>query len=399
MKSAATLQEPAASQNQARLWHVITPEYPPQPGGVSDYTHGLAEALAAAGDEVCVWCPAAGLGTQSDKGVLVHDVLGKLHPRDIHRLSNALNQFPAPRRLLLQWVPHGFGYRSMNLPFCLWLWSRSALHRDRIEIMVHEPFLAFGEGTWKQDLAAAVHRAMTVVLLRAAQSVWVSTPKWIVALKPYALGRKLSFHWLPIPSNIPFVKNPASQAAIRARFEPGCTIAGHFGTYGRVITDLLREMIPALLNRLPNAGMILIGPGSDRFRSELVQASPSLEARLFATGYLNQSEVSAHIRACDVMIQPYPDGVTTRRSSVMAALSHGRPTVTTSGKLSEPFWAECRAVALHSVGDLEGFLSVTLPLYQNGEKRKLLGLRAEELYAERFDIRNVVASLRRSSEA
>ena len=37
--------------------HIITPEYPPQPGGVSDYTAQVAEGLAQEGEEVHVWCP------------------------------------------------------------------------------------------------------------------------------------------------------------------------------------------------------------------------------------------------------------------------------------------------------------------------------------------------------
>src|SRR5579862_6625194 len=39
-------------------WHIITPEYPPQTGGVSDYTRLVAEGLAEKGDVVHVWCPA-----------------------------------------------------------------------------------------------------------------------------------------------------------------------------------------------------------------------------------------------------------------------------------------------------------------------------------------------------
>ena len=35
-------------------WQVITGEYPPQPGGVGDYTAQVAAGLAAAGDEVHV---------------------------------------------------------------------------------------------------------------------------------------------------------------------------------------------------------------------------------------------------------------------------------------------------------------------------------------------------------
>ena len=46
-------------------WAVLTGEYPPQPGGVSDYTRLVAEGLAAVGDEVAVYAPPQGLGPDS----------------------------------------------------------------------------------------------------------------------------------------------------------------------------------------------------------------------------------------------------------------------------------------------------------------------------------------------
>src|SRR6202171_1281001 len=136
-------------------WHLITGEYPPQSGGVSDYARLVAPVLAAEVDAVHVWCPSA-KGEQPDEmGVVVHRELGNIGASDLHRVGRRLDQFPAPRRLLVQWVPHGYGHRSMNLPFCLWLWRRAKLKHDRVEIMVHEPFLAFGEGSKKTVVAAA----------------------------------------------------------------------------------------------------------------------------------------------------------------------------------------------------------------------------------------------------
>jgi hypothetical protein len=36
-------------------WHLITAEYPPQSGGISDYSHLIATGLAAEGETVHVW--------------------------------------------------------------------------------------------------------------------------------------------------------------------------------------------------------------------------------------------------------------------------------------------------------------------------------------------------------
>ena len=397
-KVKAGLEAPGVNRSHASPWHLITPEYPPQAGGVSDYTRLLAHALAEAGEEVQVWCPSSDRAPESDSRVEVRYELGRMRPADLFLLGAALDQLPKPRRLLLQWVPHGFGYRSMNLPFCLWILARSALRRDEVEIMVHEPFLVFGEGTWKQDLAALVHRVMTAVLLQATRCVWVSTPMWSEALKPFALGRRISFRWLPIPSNIPVVGDRAATLAVRKRLDCGGPLFGHFGTYGRVITTLLREMIPSVLNALPTATMVLVGPGGERFRTELVQTCPEIGSRLSATGYLDFYDVSTYISACDVMVQPYPDGVTTRRTSVMAALAHSRATITTSGRLTEPFWARSEAVNLHPVGDLPSFLEAARRLSEDEAQRNLLGTRAHALYAECFDIKNTVTALGRSRQ-
>ena len=88
----------------------------------------------------------------------------------------------------------------MNLPFCLWLWHRAVRHHDAVEVMIHEPYLAFGEGSWKQSGVAVVHRLMTMVLLKAARRVWMSIPAWEACWRPYTLGRALQFRWLPVAS-------------------------------------------------------------------------------------------------------------------------------------------------------------------------------------------------------
>src|SRR5262249_44693742 len=139
-------------------WHLITGEYPPQPGGVSDYTRLVAGALADAGKRVTVWCPPADGATPDEGGVTVRRELGAMGGADLRRAGALLDAEPAPRRLLVQWVPHAFGRRAINYPFCRWVRRRAACG-DRVEIVVHEPFLDF-RGSWKQRAAAVVQRLM-----------------------------------------------------------------------------------------------------------------------------------------------------------------------------------------------------------------------------------------------
>ena len=384
-------------------WHLITSEYPPQAGGVSDYTQMVAKGLAAAGDEVHVWCPPAGnvsldaaeSETADSSGVFVHRELGNIKPADLRRVGKLLDQFSAPRRLLVQWVPHGYGYRSMNLPFCLWLRRRAFRQRDAIEIMVHEPYLAFGEGSWKQNGVAAVHRLMTMVLLSAARRVWMSIPAWEANWRPYALGRPLSFHWLPVASNIPVIDDPARVAALRAHYAPaGERIVGHFGTYDRHIAELLLKSVPSLLRGRVSCVMLLMGRGSQAMRGELIKRYPELAGRLYATDTLAPAELSLHLSACDLMLQPYIDGVSSRRTSMMVGLSHGVPVVTTTGRLTEALWQESGAVALAPVEDLKALVKTAEHLLLDAEVRCLLSDAGRMLYDERFALPRTIAALR-----
>jgi glycosyltransferase involved in cell wall biosynthesis len=391
--------EPAIAQ-RAMTWHVITCEYPPQSGGVSDYTILVAKGLAAQGDEVHIWCPALPGKAPEIEGVQVHAALGKFSPSDLRRAGRELNRFPGPRRLWVQWVPHGFGYKSMNLAFCLWLWGRSKRHHDQVDVMVHEPFLQFLPGRWRQNAAATVHRLMTLVLLGAARDVYLSTPTWEKMLRPFDRGRKRAYKWLPLPCNVPIAQDANAIAAIRKQCAGQGFLLGHFGTFNPVITPMLSAIVPPLLRKSNGASLLLIGGGGQAFRESLIRECSDLDGRVHAVGQISATDprLSLHLSACDVLLQPYPDGVTTRRTTIMAALAHGLATVTTTGELTEPLWSKSGAVALAPAHDSDAFVEAALEIMHSREKRAALGQNGREFYRTKFDIQHIVEQLRASGE-
>jgi glycosyltransferase involved in cell wall biosynthesis len=171
-------------------------------------------------------------------------------------------------------------------------------------------------------------------------------------------------------------------------------VIGHFGSCGPLIADQLAVAIPALLQRAPDASMMLLGDGCAALRRRLVEAFPGLAGRLWETGPLAARDISAHLLACDIMLQPYAEGVTTRRTSVMAALVHGVATVTTSGRLTEPLWQETGAVALARAGDPSALAAIASRLLGDPETRARIGTTGRSVYDACFDVRHTVAALR-----
>ena len=105
-------------------WAILTGEYPPQPGGVSDYTRNVARGLAQAGQAVRVFAPACVGADPADAGVRVQRLSGGFGARGLKRLGAELATAGAQDRLLVQYAPHAFGWKGMNVPFCLWLRAR-----------------------------------------------------------------------------------------------------------------------------------------------------------------------------------------------------------------------------------------------------------------------------------
>lgn len=385
---------PSEESLRGPQWHVITCEYPPQIGGVSDCASVTAAALLDDGHTVHVWCPPA-VGDAPEAhvpGILLHRDLGRFTMTDLRRVGHALDACGGPRRVLVHWVPHGYGRRSLNVPLAGWLALRGIRHKDRIDLLVHEPFLAWSRRPL--PLAAAiVHRVMLWLVARGAERVWVSIPAWVPLVKRYVPGR-VPVRWLPVPAPVGVVDDAARVAGVRRTLTPtGERLVGHFSGHSPLITDLLGPAIESVL-KADSVRVVLIGRGSTEYLEGFLARRPHLAGRLQATGTVAATMVSLHLQACDVMLHPYPDGVSARRTTVVAALAHGAAVVTNEGPLSEPLWRESLAVDLAPAPDPEQLAARTLALLREPVRRTALGRRARRLYSQVFDVQHTIARIR-----
>ncbi|MDE3215040.1 MAG: glycosyltransferase [Gemmatimonadota bacterium] len=376
-------------------WHVITGEYPPQPGGVSDYTRAVAEGLADRGITVHVWAPNAAGAAESDSQapVRVHRLPDTFGEASLAVMNGGLAAAPGPRTLLVQYVPHAFGARGMNLRFCRWVQHHARATGDDVRVMFHEPYFPFVAWPPRHNVLAFANRIMAVLLLSDLRTAYVSTPAWQRRLLHYA-PRALHFEWLPIPSAVPGAADPGSVAAWRARIagESAGRVAGHFGTFGALVSRLLEPAAAALLAQRPDVRLCLIGAGSAAFGERLTAVHPEWADRVTATGALAAADVAACIEACDVMVQPYADGASGRRTTLMAALVNGVPAVTTRGAATEPEWSEGRAVVL---ADRNGraIAAAASALLDDDARRRAVGAAGRALYARRFALEHTLARL------
>ena len=292
----------------------------------------------------------------------------------------------------MQYVPHAFGFKAMNFPFVAWLYAR---RRANISVMFHEvAYPVDASQSLKHNLLGMATQKMAAIVARAAGRIFVSTSSWEPLLRAIS-GTAKPIVSIPVPSNLPLVEDCLETQAIKRRQWPvEGPIVGHFGTYGDSIAELLDRILPAILVEAPHASAFLIGRNSEVFREKLIARNPQLGGRIAATGTLAERDASAHISACDLMLQPYPDGISTRRTSAMVALAHGRALATTSGHLTESLWAESGAVAVSPVNEPLENARLASSILLDAKRRKQLGAAGRALYRSKFDISNTVAALR-----
>ncbi|MDQ3346356.1 MAG: glycosyltransferase [Acidobacteriota bacterium] len=373
-------------------FHLLTGEYPPQTGGVGDYTRMVADGLVARGAAVHVWCPAA----------QAH-VAGPLH---VHRLPDVFGR--QSRRMLeaafletrgcviVQYVPNALGARGANVPFCLWLLRMRRQSHD-ISVMFHEPYFYFSMQRSRtvvtHNALAAVQRLMAALLMRASRVAYISTSAWVQYLRPWGSSPLVES---PIPATVAVTAPAACIARWRARFSAGqdaVAIVGHFGTFGDHVGRDLMDALPAILHGAAALRVVLLGRGGEAFAAAFRLREPGLAGRVLATGLLSATDAAAALRACDVVVQPYPDGVTTRRTSVMAALANQVAVVTTDGELTEPVWRETGAVGLAPASDPAALAAATVALLVDTRGRAALAANGRRLYDARFAIEHTLDAL------
>lgn len=113
-----------------------------------------------------------------------------------------------------------------------------------------------------------------------------------------------------------------------------------------------------------------------------------LTKRVHWTGFLAPERVSAYLTAADLMVMPYHDGVSPRRGTLMAALAHGRPLITTTPAEPTGVFRHGENMWLVPPGDAGALVDSIVKLASEPEWRLRLGEEARGL-AERYDWRAI----------
>lgn len=295
------------------------------------------------------------------------------HWRD-GRLDDSVGSVDA---LVVQYNPFSFGRRGFapRLPLALGAFRRRP-GRPLVGLMCHETYVDMKNVRWA--LMGGWQRLQLVALQRVSDVQFGTVEGWTARLRRTAGGRPV--HHLPVASNLPDTRG--ERAAGRAEIGAGddTIVISVLGMRhpGRLDEHVIRGALEAGL-LAPQVIVLNLGTG-ERTTTEL---APNVELR--STGFVPEPDLARRIAASDLFLAPYADGVSTRRTTVMAALQHGVAVVGTEGHLTDAILRGSDAVALAPVGDLGRFAGLVGGLAGDPARRTELARRGRELYETEFD--------------
>ncbi|MFM7322071.1 MAG: hypothetical protein ACKO5K_11185 [Armatimonadota bacterium] len=353
---------------------IVAAALPPAIDGIGDYAATLARALA--GRATVAVAADRERPCASIEGVEILPAFDLRSPRGVETLPGVVAGW-RPDWTILQYNPFSWGRRGFNpyLPMAMERIRRAGT--TRIGLMVHERYVPL---TTAKYLAMSLwQRPQYRLLVRGSDVLFCSTEPWMPELRALAPGR--SIHLAPAGSGIPRVEIPRSEARQRLGIPEGTFVAGFFGfAHASKPLGHVASACQAIAATGRDVRLLYIGLQPDIVRA----AVPGME--VIADGSLPAMEVSRRFAAMDLLLCPFVDGVSTRRTTLMTGLQHGIPTLGTVGEYTSPALAaeDDRSMRLVPCTDVHAFASAAVQLAESEVDRERIGAAGLRLFEADF---------------
>ena len=331
----------------------IAGEYPPLEGGLGDYTRELSRALVELGHAVAVVTRAEGQDLtprppllrgegegRSGSPPLPGEGVGERSVRVLRLVPGwGWGAWPALRSALagadvvhIQYQTAAYGMHPFinSLPWLLRV--RRGASRPQVVTTYHDtriPYLFPKAGRVRDWVTSLPARGSDGTVATNAED----------GARLARVARRLAL--IPIGSNIAPTATPDDRPAFRRHwgFGPDEPLLVYFGFVNRAKgADTLVEALARLRAAGLPARLLMLGgqvgasdPTNARFLDEVKALAErrGVADAIVWTGFLPEAEVSQALVSADIAALPYRDGVSLQRGTLMAALAHGLPIVTT----------------------------------------------------------------------
>jgi len=360
---------------------LVTGEFPPMEGGIGAFTWELALALGNAGQEVHVIT-----NRDARPKTAQHTLRRHLEPVDLEfaQLHPRIGRWRWPslatigdvvlrNELEIVNIQYQAAAYNMNSPAINFLpWRLKGVVTTIVTFHdLRVPFLFPKAGRLRTTAVNFMARQAQGAIATNLEDYQVLTS---LLTTPVAQ--------IPIGSNInAYTPNHIEIGEIRDQLslDPGGYLLGYFGFLNE--SKGADTLLQALSKLDDHFHLVFIGgktgasdPTNVVFLEQIKNkiAVLNLTDRVHWTGFLSDVRVSTYLHAADMLVMPYRDGASLRRGTLMAALAHGRPLITTTPSETIPELAHGQNVWLIPSGNAAALAEAIETLANQSTLRQML---------------------------
>lgn len=363
---------------------LITGDYPPMRCGVGDYTSCLGEELSRLNAEVSIitTCDAGVIdvikrASGNNKGLSVLPIMRQWNFREGFFLIERIKSI-SPDIVHIQYPTRTYGWRVMvNL---LPIFLRLFYNRGSVITTLHE-----------FSIAHILRKISVMSLIFFSRKIIVPTvtEKRVITRTFPFLGSKIKV--IPVGSNIKmYFTKELSRISTRQKFgiDEDEFLLSYFGFINKSKgIELLLEAVKNILAHGYKTKLLIIGElaSDNKYHQAVKQLAEDLRItdKIIWSGFCKDEDASVYLGGSDLCVLPFTDGVSFRRGSFLAAITHCLPVVTTVGDELPDELKNRENVLLVKTGDVSGLTNAIGELLMSKELRHKLSKGAEDL-ASRF---------------
>lgn len=239
-------------------------------------------------------------------------------------------------------------------------------------VLVHEGWVDSDD--WKSALMGRYQRTQLRALTRVANVVMATTEALAHDIGPSCIH-------LPVGSNITPVDASWASARERLGISDDEFVVTLFGRDNPIrALEHAEAAIQEISKVLPPSRLRVFNLGAD---ARLFGAGQGI--RVTSPGRLRADQLSLHLWASDLVLLPFSDGLSTKRTTLMAALAHEQPVLALQGRATDDVLINSgHAVMLTPPGDRAKFSRAAAEVASDRIGLRTRGRAGRRLYDERF---------------
>ncbi len=357
---------------------ILSPSFPPNraPCGVGDFTKKLVPELVRCGVELVVLTSLDYTGPDEADGASVIGISRSWGPGALLKIARAVRERELDA-LLIQYAP------DLYPPSPRWI------HALPVAMKLLVPGVPAVFSMHTVGVSTTASKAGAALMIRAAAAILSTNEEVTRLIGRYLPSMLRKTYEIPIGANIEPPPGGREEVRREVREETGLgpdgMVLAHFGFYypGKGVEQIL-EAAGKWKTQGRAFRLFMIGgrrENDEGFYSALQEraASLGLSGEVIWTGDVASERVTEILLASDLFLAPYEGGVSSRRGSLMAALVHGLPVVSTPAKLRTRHFRDEENFAAVPFGDTEALAAEGAALMDDPERRARLRAGAEAL--------------------